>query len=164
MAAGLALTALPAGFALAALVADRLLPGALSERQRATLGAALCSAALGVGLFVALTPATLVPLLALIGVGLGVFTPSNNTLIMGSIPERAAATGGGLLNLSRGLGTALGVALVTLALHLGSGQPGIFRGDRLAVLGLLVAAVLATVASRIGPRARSTLPPPPSIS
>ena len=63
VAAGLALTALPAGFALAALVADRVLPGALSERQRATLGAAFCSAALGVGLFVALTPTSLVPLL-----------------------------------------------------------------------------------------------------
>ncbi len=158
VAAGLALTALPAGFALAALVADRLLPHALSERQRATFGAGFCSAVLGIGLFVALTPATLVPLLALIGVGLGVFTPSNNTLIMASIPERAAATGGGLLNLSRGLGTALGVALVTLALHLGSGHPGILPGDRLAVLGLLLAAALATVASRIGPRARSALP------
>ena len=163
VAAGLALTALPAGFALAALVADRVLPGALSERQRATLGAAFCSAALGVGLFVALTPTSLVPLLVLIGFGLGVFTPSNNTLIMGSIPERAAATGGGLLNMSRGLGTALGVALVTLALHVGSGHAGTFAGDRLAVLGLLVAAVLATVSSRIGPRAGSPLPLPLSI-
>ena len=152
VAAGLALTALPAGFALAALVADRVLPRGLSERKRASLGAALCTAALGVGLFVALTPTTLVPLLALVGVGLGVFTPSNNTLIMGSIPERSAATGGGLLNLSRGLGTALGVALITLALHLGSGQLGIFSGDRLAFFGLLVATALATVASASGLR------------
>ncbi len=159
VAAGLALTALPAGFALAALVADRLLPGALSERQRATLGAAFCSAALGVGLFVALTPTTLVPLLALIGVGLGVFTPSNNTLIMGSIPERAAATGVASQHEPRA-GHRPGC---------GPGHPGPASrlrsrrnrsGDRLAVLGLLVAAALATVASRIGPRAGSALPLP----
>ena len=164
VAAGLALTALPAGFALAALVADRLLPHALSEPRRATLGAAFCSAALGVGLFVALTPTTLVPLLALIGVGLGVFTPSNNTLIMGSIPERAAATGGGLLNLSRGLGTALGVALVTLALHVGSGHAGIFRGRPPGCLGPPGGRRCwppSPVESGLEPR--STLPPPLSI-
>jgi hypothetical protein len=37
---------------------------------------------------------------------------------MGAIPARAAGTGGGLVNMTRGLGTALGVALVTLTLYL----------------------------------------------
>jgi uncharacterized membrane protein YccC len=37
---------------------------------------------------------------------------------MGAIPPQAAGTGGGLVNMTRGLGTALGVALVTLTLYL----------------------------------------------
>ena len=159
--AGLALTALPAGFALAAVAAERILPSSLSERQRATLGAAICNDALGPVLTVTLSPTSLVPLLGLLGVGLGVFTPSNNTLIMGSIPRRASATGGGLLNMSRGLGTAVGVALVTLALHFGSRHPGIIPGDRLAISALLAAALLATISSRThrGVRTRSSSTP-----
>ena len=54
----------------------------------------------------------------MLGLGLGTFTPANNTLVMGAIPARAAGTGGGLVNMARGLGTALGVALVTLTLYL----------------------------------------------
>jgi hypothetical protein len=82
-----------------------------------------------------------------VGVGLGVFTPSNNTTIMGAIPIRASAMGGGLLNLARGLGTALGVALVTLAFHLGSAHHTLGPGDRLAMIVLLIAAGGAIVAS-----------------
>ncbi len=53
-----------------------------------------------------------------VGIALGIFTPGNNTLVMRAIPTRTAGTGGGLLNMTRSLGTALGVALVILALHL----------------------------------------------
>jgi hypothetical protein len=42
---------------------------------------------------------------------------------MGAIPARAAGTGGGLVNMTRGLGTALGVALVTLTLYLVPNAP-----------------------------------------
>jgi len=82
--------------------------------------------------------------LAVLGVGLGVFTPANNSMIMTSIPHRVAGIGGGLVNMTRALGTALGVALVTLALHL-SAAPA------LAVVILMVAAVgmlLSVVAGR----------------
>ena len=64
------------------------------------------------------TPAWLIPLL---GLGLGACTPANSTLVMSAIPAQAAGTGGGLVNMTRGLGTALGVALVTLVLHLAHG-------------------------------------------
>ncbi|MFE4873675.1 hypothetical protein [Streptomyces sp. NPDC056682] len=50
--------------------------------------------------------------LALLGLGLGTFIPANNALIMGAIPASCSGTGGGLVNMTRGLGTALGVALV----------------------------------------------------
>jgi hypothetical protein len=75
--------------------------------------------------------------LGVLGVGLGVFTPANNSMIMMSVPTSIAGTGGGLVNLTRALGTALGVALVTLALHL-SASP-------LPAVGILLAAAAAMV-------------------
>jgi hypothetical protein len=77
---------------------------------------------------------------------------------MGAIPTRASATGGALLNLTRGLGTALGVAMVTLALHLGSGRSALVSGDRLAMMVLLVAAGVAVVASRLAGRPEAAPP------
>ncbi|HEX9338133.1 MAG TPA: MFS transporter, partial [Pseudonocardiaceae bacterium] len=111
LAIGLVLTALPAGFALAATTADRILPPTWRNDIRCAAGAAACVLGL------ALMPIDLVVGLAVLGIGLGVFTPANNSMIMTSIPHRAAGTAGGLVNMTRALGTALGVALVTLALH-----------------------------------------------
>jgi EmrB/QacA subfamily drug resistance transporter len=147
--AGLTLTALPIGFALGALVGPELLPTRWPERRRAALGGLMCSAGLAAALFGPETASFLAPSLALVGAGLGVFTPSNNAMIMGAVPSRAAATAGGLLNMTRGLGTALGVAVVTLAFHLGSSHPGGLRGGRLAWSVLLAVAALLTWTTRI---------------
>jgi EmrB/QacA subfamily drug resistance transporter len=160
LAAGLILTALPAGFAVAAVVGEAILPAAMNDRHRASLGALICAAVLAAGLTGTPTPKLAVPLLVVLGVGLGVFTPSNNTTIMGAIPTRVSATGGGLLNLTRGLGTALGVALVTLAWHLGSGRSALVSGDRLAMIVLLVAAGVAVLASRLARRPKDAPPLP----
>ncbi|WP_407075461.1 MFS transporter, partial [Streptomyces sp. SID6139] len=119
--AGLVLTALPAGFALAATGCDRVLPRGLSDRGRCLAGAGIFTAALTALLVVPPGIGELVPVLAVTGLGLGMFTPANNALIMGAIPARSSGTGGGLVNMTRGLGTALGVALVTLALQVGDG-------------------------------------------
>lgn len=116
--AGLVLTALPLGFAAAALGANRVLPRSWTDRRRALAGSALAVAALAVLVPLPFTPGALVPAFIVLGVGLGTFTPANNTLVMGAIPARSAGTGGGLVNMTRGLGTALGVALVTLTLYL----------------------------------------------
>ncbi|WP_234021553.1 MFS transporter [Streptomyces sp. 351MFTsu5.1] len=102
--AGAVLTALPAGFALAATGGDRLLPRALSDRGRCLSGTAVLTLATVALLFVPLTVAWLVPVLALTGLGLGTFTPANNTMIMGAIPARSSGTGGGLVNMTRGSG------------------------------------------------------------
>ncbi|MEV4502329.1 MFS transporter [Streptomyces klenkii] len=147
--AGLVLTALPAGFALAATCADRVLPAALGDRARCLLGAAVAAAALAAMLVLPLTAVPLVPLLAFLGLGLGTFTPANNALVMGAVPASASGTGGGLVNMVRGLGTALGIALVTLALHL-SGAAGPHR----AVAVLLGAALLVIAAAALGPATR----------
>jgi MFS family permease len=116
--AGLILTALPLGFAGAALGANAVLPPSWTDRRRTLLGSAIALVALLALIPMPFTPAGQMPLLALLGLGLGTFTPANNTIVMGAIPARAAGTGGGLVNMTRGLGTALGVALVTLTLYL----------------------------------------------
>ena len=89
----------------------------------------------------------MLPLLALTGLGLGVFIPANNTSIMRSAPAGSPATLSGLINMARAMGTTLGIALVTLALHLAIGSEGAAAGasgaDALGALGRLAFGMLA---------------------
>jgi MFS family permease len=154
--AGLLLTALPAGFGSTAAVADRLLGRLGTNQARCLAGGAMaagCTAGLAgcAGLAVhlqAVQPpqAVTVALLGLLGAGLGLFTPANNAEIMTLLPAQDAATAGGMVNMTRGVGTALGVAVVTLGLHIarGAGHPA--AGAPLSMGLLTVAAVLATAA------------------
>jgi MFS family permease len=96
-----------------------------------------------------LTAAWLLTLLGALGAALGIFTPANNSLVMHAIPIHVAGTGGGLLNMTRSLGTALGVALVTLALHLRPAGAQLFDGPRSALLLLAVAAALMVLSARL---------------
>jgi MFS family permease len=122
----LALTALPLGFAVAAVFGG----GRGSARVRALAGGLVAAGAAGL-----LIPWPSAVWLALLGLGLGVFIPANNAAVMTAIPPDMAATGGGLVNMTRGLGTALGVAAVTLSLHV--------AGAPLALSTLAVVAVIA---------------------
>ncbi len=71
-------------------------------------------------------------LLGLLGVGLGLFTPPNNSAVMGACPPDRLGMGSGVLNMARSLGTSFGVASTG------------------AVLGLALAALLGeTVASTV---------------
>lgn len=134
---GLALTCLPLGFGVAAVLAQRLLPSGLGPRGRAASGAGLAALALA-GLALTMPQqAWLAPLLFLAGLGLGVFIPANNTTIMAAIPSRLSATGGGLVNMARSLGTALGVAVVTVCLHAGATQGAVAALVCLAVFGAI---------------------------
>src|SRR6202034_4806630 len=119
--------------------ADRLIPARWPNRHRCVLGGGLaagCAAALAVPA----PDAVWVLLLGLLGVGLGVYTPANNAEIMASVPAVDAAAAGGMVNMTRGIGTALGVAVVSLGLHAGT-----FLGQADAGLTLSMAA-LAVVA------------------
>ena len=102
-----------------------------------------------------LTGATLTPLLGALGIALGIFTPANNTVVMRSIPACTAGTGGGLLNMTRSLGTALGVALITLALHLSPAGARLLGADqagpRTALLILTAGAAVMLVSARFIP-------------
>jgi hypothetical protein len=139
--AGLVLAALPAGFGLAATGGERLLPRRWSHRERCASGgvlAAVSVAALGLPVAGGLLAA----LLGLTGVGLGCYIPANNAEVMTAAPAGQAATAGGMVNMTRGVGTALGVAVTTLALH--AGAPSLHAGELLASGALAVAAVVAT--------------------
>ena len=96
----------------------------------------------------AISPESLVPGLAVLGIGLGLFTPANNAMVMGAIPPGSSGMGGGLVNMGRGLGTSLGVAVVTLTLHVTGGG----LGGAQWVLGLLgvVAVLVAATAWHSG--------------
>ncbi len=150
--AGLLLTALPAGFGLAAVAADRLIPARWPNRRRCVLGGALaagCAAALAVPA----PDAVSVALLGLLGAGLGIYTPANNAEIMASVPARDAAAAGGMVNMTRGIGTALGVAVVSLGLHAGTfvGQPD--AGLTLSMAALAAVALVGVwCGQRGGPR------------
>lgn len=148
-AAGLLLTALPAGFGLAAVAADRLLPARWPNQYRCLLGgtiAAACAAALAVP-----GPhAVSVVLLGLLGVGLGIYTPANNAEIMAAVPARDAAAAGGMVNMTRGIGTALGVAVVTLGLHAGALMRSPDAGLTLSMAALAAVALIGVWAGLRG--------------
>jgi hypothetical protein len=56
--------------------------------------------------------------LAGLGAGLGFFTPANNSAIMGSAPPHRLGVAGGILNMTRSVGTSLGVAATGAVLAL----------------------------------------------
>jgi MFS family permease len=152
LAAGLLLTTLPAGFGVGAVVGDRLLPRAWSNRQRCAIGGVVATSG-AAALAVPAPHAVSVVLLGLLGVGLGIYTPANNAEIMAAIPARNAATAGGMVNMTRGIGTALGVAVVTLGLHIGRtvvGAPGAGQAVSMAVLALVALAATWAGTGRVG--------------
>jgi MFS family permease len=154
--AGLMLTALPAGFGLAAVAGERLLPARWPNRARCVAGGvvAACSVA---ALAVPAPHAATVLLLGLTGIGLGIYIPANNAEIMAAVPPGSAATAGGMVNMTRGFGTALGVAVVTLGLHAGArlgSSAG--AGERLAIGVLAAGALAATWAGYLAGAGRHT--------
>jgi MFS family permease len=117
---GLLLSALPVGFGVAALFGDAVLPKAWGDRRRGFAGATLTCAAMCAAIFLPVTQTTVVAELALAGLGLGIFIPANNTVIMRAAADSSASLLGGLVNMARGIGTTLGISLIALALHLGN--------------------------------------------
>jgi len=108
---GLRLAVLPVAIGIAAPIAGRFL-NRLGGRPL-TAGGLLMTAA---GLLEACArqgTGSLLIGLALAGLGLGAFTPANNAMIMSASPRGHAGVVSGILNMTRGLGTAVGVALAS---------------------------------------------------
>ncbi|MDQ6754083.1 MAG: DHA2 family efflux MFS transporter permease subunit [Actinomycetota bacterium] len=156
--AGLLLTVLPAALAAAAPAA-----GIMADRHGARIptstGMGVAAAALAV---LALFPGNIWVLAAClggIGLGLGLFTPANNATLAAAGHDRQAGMVSGVLNMTRGIGTSLGVALTaiayTLATGAGSGpsSPAAAEtGFRIAVVLLAAFAVAAAALSLAGRR------------
>jgi EmrB/QacA subfamily drug resistance transporter len=153
--AGLELMTMPMALGIVAPFAGRL-----ADRVGArplTVGG-MSAVAVGVFALGALRPTVpaFLALLALVGAGLGCFTPLNNAAIMGSVPEHQSGLASGVLNMTRGMGTALGLALSGLVFDLAGGtSPLSFEVDHAfsaTAVFLGVAALLAVLLSALGER------------
>lgn len=147
--AGLVITALPAAFAVAATVGGNLLPRGWTDVVRCRCGAGLAGAGLAALALLPVSPVAVLGPLLVIGYGLGLLLPANNALVMRRIPAECSAVGGGLVNMVRSLGTALGTALPVLGVHLAGRE----SGGRAV---LLVLTVVAAVAVRLCASPRRT--------
>jgi len=146
-AAGLRLLSLPLALGLTAPAA-----GILGDRWGArplTVGGMLLTA---LALFaIALHPSSggllLLELIA-IGVGIGSFTSPNNAAIMGAVRRDQSGMASGVLNMTRGMGTATGVALTGLVFGLAAGiSSARAHSSALTTKGLVAAAFfLAAIA------------------
>jgi MFS transporter, DHA2 family, methylenomycin A resistance protein len=116
--AGLHLAAITVSFGLTSVLAGRLAArygtrGPILSGLAALAVSALCAAALPVSAPYAL----IAPALVLMGVGAGLVAPSMNAAILASVPASLSGIGAGVLNASRQVGTALGVALFASLFH-----------------------------------------------
>jgi EmrB/QacA subfamily drug resistance transporter len=150
--AGFELSALPVALAVVAP-----LGGAIRDRigPRLPTGLGMAVTAAGMGLLAAsATRAELAVLaLAVTGAGMGLFVAANNAATMFAAPQQRAGAAGGLLNMARGLGTAIGVALTSLIFATG-------RGITAVALVLLAIAILTGAISVVWSKApgRRALP------
>ena len=152
---GLQLSAMPIAIAIAAPIAGRLVN---RVSNRLLTGGGLTLAAAGF-ILIALRHDTagLIIGLALAGVGLGTFTPANNAGIMAASPSGHTGTVGGVLNMTRGLGTALGVALTTALYTSGAGTSAVTNGSRGLTLALVALALLTAATGLIQLAAKTPL-------
>ncbi|HLH21262.1 MAG TPA: MFS transporter [Chloroflexota bacterium] len=176
---GLLLSPIPVALGLVApfggIVADQV-----GSRPLTVVGMLVAAVALGA---LALAPAAPLPavlgLLALLGVGVGLFTPANNSAIMASAPPYRRGIAAGLLNMTRSLGTSLGVAAVgtllslSLATRLGHPVPNTLDAPvaalqasfqqvllALAALAVLTALLSAARGARVAPPVPTPQPVP----
>jgi EmrB/QacA subfamily drug resistance transporter len=124
---GLLLAPVPVALGLLAPVAGGI-ADRIGPRVPTLVGMLLSAAALGV---LAATSTRVLPLslgaMACLGIGLGLFMPANNSGVMASVPRNRLGVAGGVLNMTRSLGTSIGVAasgaVLTALLAMQVGSP-----------------------------------------
>ena len=158
--AGLMLTILPVALGLVAPVAG-LAADRFGARLPASAGMGLAAAALLVLVFSSRDLWVTAAALAATGLGLGLFTPANNAAVAAAGHDHQAGMVSGVLNMTRGIGTSLGVALGAVAYSLAAafsksaGAPAVSSlGFRLAMELFALFAAAAAVLSLLGRRAR----------
>jgi EmrB/QacA subfamily drug resistance transporter len=153
-AAGCTLAALPVALGLTSPIAGRAQERG-SRRWMTTAGMGLSCLALVAASQLHGTAIAVAGELAVLGIGIGLFTPSNNAALMGAVPRSSAGGASGLLNMSRGLGTAVGLAITSLvlALTLRTSTPHAFAVATLVLAGVAAGTcVLTTRDARSGSR------------
>jgi EmrB/QacA subfamily drug resistance transporter len=148
--AGLELTVMPLFLALAALFAGRLSDRS-GGRALTVTGMVVVTTTLAVLATSKPGQAMLLVGLALVGTGLGLFTPANNAAIMASAPKDRAGVAAGVLNMARGLGTALGLALAGLVYGLAPTPRDGFQVEMVLLAAVSAAALMLAAAGRERP-------------
>jgi len=119
--AGLELMVLPVALGLVAPLAGKL-ADRVGARPLTVGGMAITALSLGFLGADGTSTWAFVGALAGVGVGLGLFTPPNNAAIMGCVPRHQAGVASGVLNMTRGMGTAMGLAFASLVFGLAGGD------------------------------------------
>jgi EmrB/QacA subfamily drug resistance transporter len=150
---GLELAALPIALAalapLGGLIRDRAGP-----RLPIGLGMAVTAAGMGLLAFSSSHHGLTVVALAVAGVGLGLFIPANNAATMGAAPANRGGAAGGLLNMARGIGTALGVSTTSLVFAAGR---GLITISVLLLAAAIAAGVIGVAGTGSGSRSHQPL-------
>ncbi|HZS15503.1 MAG TPA: MFS transporter [Candidatus Dormibacteraeota bacterium] len=154
-AAGFELCVLPLALALVAPWAGRL-GDRFGPRLPALLGMLIASVALGAAAAAHGSESLLLLEMALLGAGLGLQIPANNAMVMAAAPPQRTGVVGGLLNMTRGVGMAAGVAAAGLAFSAAGGTEagGASRGLSAACATLAVAGLAGVALGLRGSRAR----------
>jgi EmrB/QacA subfamily drug resistance transporter len=146
--AGLVLTVLPLALGCVAPFSGRWAER-VGTRTLTVGGMALSAGALAMTGVIEPTGWLLAAALGAVGMGLGLFVPPNNTTIMSNAPRSQAGMASGILNMTRGLGTALGLGLTGMVFGAfasrGASVSPSTGGFRAATLFLAGIAALATV-------------------
>ena len=147
--AGLELMVMPVALGATAPIAGRL-ADRLGARPL-TVGGMACVAG-GLVALAAFRPESgqFMVLLAVVGVGMGAFTPPNNAAIMGSVPPDQSGVASGVLNMTRGMGTSLGLAVTGLVFdQAGGGSSSSGAVDHAFSVTCFVLAGIALVAGLV---------------
>jgi EmrB/QacA subfamily drug resistance transporter len=143
---GVILGAMPVALGLTAPIAGRI-----ADRVGArplTVAGMLISAATLAALIIAHSATFIVLDMAILGVGLGVFISPNNAAIMGSVSPTQSGMASGVLNMTRGTGTAVGLALTSLVFGMIAGPEhastiAVTRGFQISALFLALVSLLS---------------------
>jgi EmrB/QacA subfamily drug resistance transporter len=144
---GLVLAAMPAAMGVSAVLAGRA-SGRLGTRRLTVSGMLVSTLALTAMTMSHRSVPTLVVELAALGAGLGLFTPANNASIVSAAPRRDAGVVSGMLNMGRGLGTAIGLAVTSLVL--GVAAPTVAASQGAVARGFSTATGILALVSMLG--------------
>jgi MFS family permease len=163
---GVVLGVMPIALGITAPIAGRLAEK-LGARPLTVAGMAISATMMGVLIVAHGSLLLIVAELATLGVGLGLFTPPNNAAIMGAVPREQSGLASGVLNMTRGMGTARGRAVPSLVFGLVAGSEHasvalVTRGFEASAAFLGLIALMAMVLA--GMRGRTQLNLDPVVS